>query len=142
MSNYDNQDLIGSIAIIGMSGRFPGANNLGEFWENLRNGVESVTFFSDEELEAEGIDRSVLNRPNYVKAAPLLEGADLFDPAFFGYSPREAEIMDPQQRVLLECAWDAMENAGYDSERYDGSIGVFAGASFSHYSFNLFSNRE
>ena len=92
------------IAIIGMAGRFPGAANVDEFWRNLKSGVESISFFSDEELLAAGVDPAVFNAPNYVKAGGALEGIDLFDASFFGFTPREAEIMDPQQRLFLECA--------------------------------------
>lgn len=121
------------IAIIGMSGRFPGANSVDEFWQNLCSGIESVTFFSDEELKASGIDPAVLSNPHYVKAAPILNGPELFDASFFGYSPREAEIMDPQQRLFLECAWETLEQAGYDADKYEGPIGVYAGASMNTY---------
>ena len=112
------------IAIIGIAGRFPGANNIAEFWQNLRDGVESITFFSDEELEAMGISPAVLSRENYIKAKGVLDRIDLFDAAFFGFNPREAEITDPQHRIFLECAWESLENAGYDSKTYPGLIGV------------------
>ncbi|MFN6559107.1 MAG: SDR family NAD(P)-dependent oxidoreductase [Nostoc sp. ChiSLP01] len=131
------------IAIIGMAGRFPGANKLDIFWENLRNGVESISFFTDEELISTGVDPSLLNEPNYVKASGILENIDLFDAAFFGFSPREAEITDPQHRLFLECVWEALENAGYNSETYSGQIGVFAGVAASTYLLsNLYSNRD
>jgi acyl transferase domain-containing protein len=131
-----------AIAIIGISGRFPKAQNLEEFWQNLRDGVESISFFSDQELESAGIDPSLLSDPNYVKAAASLENIDLFDASFFGYNPREARVMDPQHRIFLECAWEALECAGYDPEIYEGSIGVYAGSSISSYLFNLYSNQE
>src|SRR5689334_3871400 len=102
------------LAIVGLAGRWPGAHNPGQFWTNLCNGVEAVTFFSDEELLAAGVDPKLLQAPNYVKAGSVLDGVDLFDAAFFSYSPREAEIMDPQQRLFLECAWEALEDAGYN----------------------------
>ena len=121
------------IAVIGLVGRFPGADDLDEFWLNLRHGVESVTFFTDEELLAFGVEPAVLKAPNFVKAAPILRGIALFDAAFFGYSPREAELLDPQQRLFLECAWEALEHAGYDPERYEGLIGVYGGMSLSTY---------
>jgi len=131
------------IAIIGMAGRFPGANKVDSFWENLRNGVESISFFTDEELISTGVDPSLLNDPNYVKASGILENIDLFDAAFFGFSPREAEITDPQHRLFLECVWEALENAGYNSETYSGQIGVFAGVAVSTYLLsNLYSNRD
>jgi acyl transferase domain-containing protein len=115
------------IAIIGLDCRFPGARDAAAFWENLKGGVESVSFFSDEELAATGVDPELLRNPNYIKARSLLDDIDLFDAEFFGYSPKEAAAMDPQQRVFLETAWQALENAGYDGEKYDGAIGVFAG---------------
>lgn len=131
------------LAIIGLAGRFPGAKSIDEFWQNLRDGVESIKFFSDEELTSAGIDPAVLSDPHYVKARSVLDGIELFDASFFGYSPRDAEIMDPQHRLFMECAWEALENAGYDPERYSGSIGVFAGAGMNSYLLNnLYSNRD
>lgn len=115
------------IAIIGMACRFPGADQPFAFWTNLCRGVESITFFSDEELLAAGVDPSLLAHPGYVKAAPVLTDVDKFDAAFFGYSPREAAIMDPQQRLFLETAWEAFEDAGYHPESSGGVTGVFAG---------------
>jgi acyl transferase domain-containing protein/thioesterase domain-containing protein len=121
------------IAVIGYSGRFPGARNVEEFWHNLRNGVESIRRFSDDELKALGIGKDIYGHPHYVKAASVIEGLDLFDAEFFGYSPREAQLMDPQQRIFLECAWEALEQAGCDPERYEGLIGVFAGCGPNRY---------
>ncbi|RCJ27415.1 polyketide synthase [Nostoc sp. ATCC 43529] len=140
---FDNFDDSDEIAIIGITGRFPGANNVNKFWENLRDGVESISYFTDEELLAAGVDRSLLNDPSYVKAGSIIEGIELFDAAFFGYTPREAEITDPQHRMFLESAWEALESAGYDSESYKGKIGVYAGVTNSSYLFtNLVSNKE
>jgi acyl transferase domain-containing protein/acyl-CoA synthetase (AMP-forming)/AMP-acid ligase II/acyl carrier protein len=131
------------IAIIGMSCRVPGAGNVETFWKNLCDGIESITFFTDEELRLKGVEPTLLNDPNYVKASPVLEGIELFDAPFFGYSPREAEIMDPQHRQFLECAWEAIENAGYDVDRVEGEIGVYAGTNKGTYLLdNLYSNRE
>ncbi|MEW6730837.1 MAG: SDR family oxidoreductase [Acidobacteriota bacterium] len=131
------------IAIIGMAGRFPGANNIAEFWQNLHDGVESISFFSDQQLLSSGIDQATLNDPNYVKAAGVLQGIELFDAQFFGFSPREAEIMDPQHRLFLEVAWEALEEAGYNCDIYSGRVGVYAGAGMNTYLlFNLFSNSE
>jgi amino acid adenylation domain-containing protein len=131
------------IAVIGMAGRFPGANDLKAFWQNLRDGVESITFFTDEELLAAGVDPATLSQPNYVKAASNVDDVDLFDASFFGYNHREAEITHPQHRVFLECAWEALENAGYDTERYDGLIGAFAGTGTNHYwLFALYTNPQ
>ncbi|MEH2178708.1 beta-ketoacyl synthase N-terminal-like domain-containing protein [Nostoc sp.] len=124
------------IAIIGMAGRFPGAKSVTQFWQNLCSGVESISLFSDEELMAQGIDRTSLQDPNYVKAGFVLEDIEMFDASFFGYSPREAEILDPQQRVFLECAWEALENAGYDPKSDNNLIGVYAGGNLSTYLLN------
>ncbi|HEU5382931.1 MAG TPA: SDR family NAD(P)-dependent oxidoreductase, partial [Ktedonobacteraceae bacterium] len=125
------------IAIVGMALRFPGAATVEQFWENLRDGKESITFFSDEELLAAGVDPQTLRDPDYVKARPVLDGIDQFDANFFGYSPREAELTDPQHRIFLECAWEAMESAGYDTRSYDGLIGVFGGTNLSTYLLTL-----
>lgn len=131
------------IAVVGMACRFPGAENPESFWSNLMNGVESITFFSDEEILASGIDPRSVSDPRYVKGNPVLEGIEWFDAGFFDLSEREARLMDPQQRLFLECAWEALEDAGYDSTRYEGSIGVFGGASMSTYLLNnVFANRD
>lgn len=131
------------IAIIGMAGRFPGARTIHEFWHNLRNGVESITFFSEEELLAAGISSQVVRHPRYVKARGVLDDVDGFDAVFFGYSPREAMLIDPQQRLFLECAWEALEHAGIDPERSPGAIGVYAGVGISAYLLNnLYTNTE
>ncbi|MGI2902870.1 SDR family NAD(P)-dependent oxidoreductase [Tolypothrix sp. VBCCA 56010] len=142
MNNLEsfNQVDDADIAVIGLSGRFPKAQNIEEFWQNLRDGVESISFFSAQELESAGIDSATLSDPNYVKAAVPLEHIDLFDASFFGYNPRDAEIMDPQHRIFLECACVALENAGYDPQTYSGSIGVYAGSTISNYLFNIYSN--
>lgn len=124
------------IAIIGMAGRFPGARTIEEFWLNLQNGVEALSILSDEELIARGIDPGLLQRPDYVKAEFALEDIDLFDAAFFGMSSREAEFTDPQHRLFLECAWEALESAGYDPETYQGLIGVYGGVGLSLYLLN------
>jgi amino acid adenylation domain-containing protein len=121
------------IAVIAMAGRFPGAQDVERFWENLRSGVESIRFYSPDELVALGADPAMVRDPSYVKAAALLPDIDLFDAGFFGFSPREAEILDPQQRLFLECAWAVLEKAGYDSERYPGLIGVYAGSGTNEY---------
>jgi len=130
------------IAVIGYSGRFPGARNVEEFWHNLRNGVESIRRFSDDELKALGIGRDIYGHPHYVKAGSVIEGVDLFDAEFFGYSPREAQLTDPQQRIFLECAWEALEQAGCDPERYEGLIGVFAGCGPNRYLNGLIQNPD
>jgi acyl transferase domain-containing protein len=136
MSTHDG------IAIIGLSGRFPRAKTIAEFWHNLTKGVETISLFDDEELRAAGIAKEMLADPNYVKAKGMLDDIEWFDAAFFGITPKEAEIMDPQQRLFLECTWTALEDAGYDSEQYAGPIGLFAGAGINSYlMLNLFSNR-
>src|SRR6185369_13716313 len=121
------------IAVIGMAGRFPGARNLSEFWQNLRNGVEAVNFFTEEELLASGVTPETIRHPNYVPAGSLLDDVELFDASFFGYNAREAEILDPQQRLFLEVTWHALEDAGYDPQQFDGLIGVYAGAAWNTY---------
>ncbi|HEY2362183.1 MAG TPA: MupA/Atu3671 family FMN-dependent luciferase-like monooxygenase [Candidatus Angelobacter sp.] len=142
MTDSKNRSALPAIAVIGMSGIFPGAHNVEEFWQNLRDGVESISRFTDAELELNG-DSALARDSRYVKSKAILDGVELFDASFFGYTPREAELADPQQRLFLQCAWSALENAGYDTQRFDGSIGVFGGVSFSHYLFaNLLSNRD
>jgi phthiocerol/phenolphthiocerol synthesis type-I polyketide synthase E len=129
------------IAVVGLGGRFPGARGIDEFWRNMRDGVESVTRFSAEELLASGVDPALLDDPDYVPAAGVVEGADEFDAAFFGYSPREAEITDPQQRVFLETAWETFEDAGHDPAALSGAVGVFAGCFMNkYYPLNLLTN--
>ncbi|AUS99076.1 beta-ketoacyl synthase [Nostoc sp. CENA543] len=132
-SNYhDTHD----IAIIGMAGRFPGANNIDSFWENLKNGVETISFFSEEELLESGVSPQLFQQPNYVRARPILDNVESFDSEFFGYTDREAELLDPQQRLLLQCSWECLENAGYNPNSYEGAIGMFAGASMNTYLIN------
>jgi amino acid adenylation domain-containing protein len=121
------------IAIIGMAGRFPGAGSIDELWRRLRAGEELISFWSEEELRREGVDPELLADPSYVRAAGVVEDADRFDAAFFGFGPGEAALTDPQHRVFLECAWEALEDAGYDSERHRGRIGVYAGVGINTY---------
>ncbi|HEX6863772.1 MAG TPA: amino acid adenylation domain-containing protein, partial [Thermoanaerobaculia bacterium] len=128
------------LAIVGMAGRFPGAPDLDRFWRNLRDGVESIAPLTTEQLLAAGVDPTGLDDPALVRAEPLLEGIDLFDAAFFGFNPREAQALDPQQRLFLENAWTCLERAGYDPARYPGRIGVFAGAGMGTYAVNVFSS--
>ena len=130
------------IAIIGMSGRFPGAANPWALWENVRAGIESISFFSAEELALGGIPASALADPSFIGAGGVLDDVDLFDAAFFGFNARDAELMDPQQRLFLECAWESLEDAGYDSQQYAGAIGVYAGQSLSTYVFNIYNSPE
>jgi acyl transferase domain-containing protein/thioesterase domain-containing protein len=132
-----------AVAIVGLGGRFPGAGNLAEFWENLRRGVESIRPLTDQELLDGGADPSALRDPNYVKAASVLDGIELFDAPFFGFSPKDAAIMDPQHRVFLECAWEALEQAGWSADAFPGAIGVFAGSGMNSYlMFHLVPNQQ
>ncbi|MCU0288681.1 MAG: acyltransferase domain-containing protein [Acidobacteria bacterium] len=132
--NKENTGYTGlEIAVIGMAGRFPGAKNISEFWENLKNGVESISFFTDRELEAEGIEPELLNNPDFVKAKGVMADIELFDADFFNFTPLEAEMMDPQLRIFHECSWEALEDAGYNPDNYDGLIGVYAGNAVNHY---------
>ncbi|UCH93464.1 MAG: amino acid adenylation domain-containing protein [Candidatus Aminicenantes bacterium] len=117
------------IAVIGMAGKFPGARHIEEFWENLKNGVESITFFTDDELKSEGVDDQLLENSNYIKARGIIEGVEYFDSSFFGFASVEAQIMDPQMRIFLQCVWHALEDAGYEPFCYDRRIGLYAGAS-------------
>lgn len=123
---------LGGIAIIGMAGRFPDAPTVAAFWQNLVDGVESITRFAPDELD-DAFDARTRALPNFVAAKPILDGVDLFDAAFFGMLPREAALTDPQQRILLECGWEALETAGYDPGAPGSCIGVFAGATSSTY---------
>ena len=121
----------GEVAIIGLAGRFPGAMNVGELWQILRSGTEAIKVFSDEELA--DVDPELRNDPRYVRARGVLAEAESFDAAFFGLTPREAEVMDPQHRLFLECAWEALEDAGYNTARDGGRIGLFAGVGMNSY---------
>jgi acyl transferase domain-containing protein len=140
MSDVDITNAPEDIAVVGMAGRFPGARDVEEFWRNLCEGRDSISRFSDEEVAGSGVSREMLSSPDYVKAGGVVEGVDLFDAPFFGLTPREAEIMDPQQRVFLECAWGALENAALDPETYPGRIGVYAGSGMNGYLLNIYSN--
>ncbi|MCP4657002.1 MAG: polyketide synthase, partial [bacterium] len=125
------------IAVIGISGRFPGSANRDQFRRNLREAVESISFFSEEELAASGVAPALYRRPDYVPARGILEDVDLFDAALFDIPPGEAELTDCQHRIFLECAWEALEDAGYDPEQFPGAVGVFAGSSQSTYAQSL-----
>ncbi|HEU0076015.1 MAG TPA: type I polyketide synthase, partial [Longimicrobiaceae bacterium] len=129
----DMQETAPAVAVVGMAGRFPGAQDVEEFWSNLREGVHSISFFSDEELAAAGVDPSLIRNPDYVRAGGVLEGIELFDAGFFGFNPREAEVLDPQHRIFMETAWEALENAGIDPETTERAVGIYAGSSTSHY---------
>jgi acyl transferase domain-containing protein len=143
MSFSAEPEQLNEVAIVGMACRFPGADRASTFWRNLEQGIESITFFSDQELKAAGVEPAALRAANYVKAKPVLEDIELFDASFFKISPGEATIMDPQQRLFLECAWEALEHAGYNPEAYPGPIGVYAGAGMNSYLLNnLLTNRD
>ena len=140
INSFNDRD---EIAIIGMAGRFPGANNINVFWQNLQNSLESIDFFTDEELLSTGVEPTLFNDQQYVKAGTVLEDIELFDASFFGFTPRDAEITDPQHRIFMECVWEALENAGYDSATYTGQIGLFAGTAVSNYLLaNLYPNQD
>jgi acyl transferase domain-containing protein/thioesterase domain-containing protein len=131
------------IAVIGMASRLPGARDVAQLWKNLRDGVESVRFFTEEELLAAGESPDLLLDPAYVKACPTLEGVDQFDAGFFGFSPRDAAVMDPQHRFFLEVAWAAMEDAGYNVETHGNGVGVFGASGMNLYMmYNLISNPD
>ncbi|HEX5758263.1 MAG TPA: amino acid adenylation domain-containing protein [Thermoanaerobaculia bacterium] len=136
------QPATSEIAVVGMAGRFPGAPDLERFWQNLRDGVESIRVFSDEELVAAGLDPALLAEPRLVKARGALDDPDLFDAAFFDFPPREAQLLDPQQRLFLECAWEALEDAGHGAADHRGRVGVFAGVTENTYVLGLLGNAD
>ena len=131
------------IAVVGLAGRFPGARDVAAFWKNLCAGVESITRFTDAQLLAAGESPSLIADPSYVKGCPALEDIELFDAGFFGWSPLDASVTDPQHRIFLETAWQTLENAGYDPSRYGRPIGVFAGSGMPAYMmYHLITNAE
>lgn len=142
MTSAEHCDQTTDVAIIGMAGRFPGASTLDQFWINLRDGVESVKAFSQDELRHAGVAPQVVADISSVKAGGVLEDAECFDAEFFGISPSEAELMDPQQRVFVECVWSALENAGYGDRSGPQDVGVFAGTSMSTYLLNALLHRR
>ncbi len=125
-----------AVAIVGFSGRFPGAADLDQFWDNLREGREALENFSTDDLDAAGVPAALRSDPLYVRKGTCLEGSEEFDAGFFGLSPREAQVLDPQHRIFLECAWEAMEHAGYGGSGARGVVGVYAGASMNTYLLN------
>jgi phthiocerol/phenolphthiocerol synthesis type-I polyketide synthase E len=125
-TNLDS-GLESAIAVVGMGVRFPDAATPDAFWANVRDGLESVRFFTDEEMRTRGVPEDLLTHPDFVKAGMVLDGFDTWDAPFFGIGTRDAAIMDPQHRVLLECVWEAIESGGHVPGRFPGSIGVFAG---------------
>ncbi len=141
MSREADLDNLYGVAITGMACRFPKADNPESFWRNICAGVDCVTRFSDEELLSAGLPPEIVHHPDYVKAGAILDQVSGFDAEFFNLSPAEAELADPQLRIFLECAWEALESAGCDPSDHDGAIGVFAGASLSSYLlYNLYPN--
>ena len=144
MSYVDAYDPLEGIAIVGMAGRFPGARNVAELWQNLLEGRETIDRFGPDELEhAHPEDMESRSDPQYVRARGVLADVDKFDDQFFAFSPKEAEVLDPQQRLFLETAWEALEQAGFDPKSFDGPIGVFAGATTNtYYLNNLLSRRD
>src|ERR1700759_5120186 len=132
-----------SIAVIGMSRRFPGARNVATFWDNIREGRETIRVFTEQELLAAGERPELVRDASYVRACGYLDDIDHFDASFFGISPRDAAIFDPQHRLFLECAVEAFEDAGYVSGRVEGPVSVFAASGASDYfTYNLVSNEE
>ncbi len=136
------QDNDGRIAIIGIAGRFAGASNIENFWDMLLEGRSGRVEVTRADLEAAGEDPALLDDPDYVAAAFPLEEAEGFDAAFFGFNPREAQLMDPQQRMMLECAWTALEDAGYDPHRSSDRVGVFGGVGRNAYLMNNLMSHE
>jgi acyl transferase domain-containing protein/thioesterase domain-containing protein/acyl carrier protein len=143
MDSTDSAPADNDIAIVGVALRVPGARDPERYWQNIRDGVESVRTYSDDELSAAGVSSAELSNPNYVRAGAPLDGMDLFDAEFFGFGPKEAAIMDPQHRQFLECAWEALESAGHVPARFAGAIGVFAGCGMgSYFAHNILTNRD
>lgn len=141
--NYLDEVYDSAIAIIGMSGRFPKCRNIEEYWKLISSGEEAITFFNDEELRESGVSEADIQNPKYVGAASMLEDYDKFDANFFDINPREAEVMDPQQRIFLQTCYEALESAGYTSNEYDGKIGVFGGTSMNSFLIhNLKNNKQ
>ena len=131
------------IAIVGMAAHLPGASSVAEYWANLRAGLRAIRPLDETALLAAGEDPALMRHPNYVAAAAPLEGFARFDAEFFGFSPKEAAILDPQHRQFLEVAWEAMEHAGHVPENARGPIGVYAGCGMgSYFYFNICSNRD
>ena len=121
-----------ALAVVGMAGRFPGARDVDQFWENLCAGREGVRFFRPEDLDP-SIPAEVRSDPAYVRARGVIEDCDKFDAGFFGVTPLEAQVMDPQQRIMLEVAWSALENAGHPPSQFPGLIGVYLGMNWNRY---------
>ena len=139
-SAYDSEE---GVAIVGMAGRFPGARNVPEFWQNLLDSRDTISHFRDDQLEGDGAkDAPARADPAYVRARGIIDDIEMFDAGFFGINLKEADLIDPQHRVFLETAWDALEDAGHDPQRFTGPIGVFAGASENLYYVQNLLNRK
>jgi acyl transferase domain-containing protein/thioesterase domain-containing protein len=131
------------IAITGIAGRFPGARSIAQFWRNLRDGLESIALLSDAQLRVAGVASEDLTNPAYVRSAAILEDYNRFDAEFFGFSPKDAAVMDPQHRLFLECAWEALESAAWAPDQFTGRIGVYAGSGMNSYLIhNLLTNPD
>lgn len=142
ISKLSQETLEESVAVIGMAGHLPGADSMDTLWQNLRQGHEAIRRFSVEEMLEAGVSADTLEDPDYVRAAAVVDEADCFDAAFFGFSPREARLLDPQHRIFLQTAWHGLEDAGYDPAAFDGAIGVYAGCFMNKYMLhNLYTNR-
>src|SRR5437660_252546 len=126
-------ETVDGIAVVGMAGRFPGARDVDAFWARLREGTSSIRFFTREELETSGVDPAVLAAPGYVAAKGVVDGAEEFDAEFFGMTPREAALTDPQHRLFLESAWEALERAGHGGPARPGAVGVWAAVGYNTY---------
>ena len=133
----------GSIAIVGMAGRFPAARTPQELWELLQGGKEATQWMTPQELRAAGVHEADLADPDYVRASLVLADMEMFEAEFFGFSKRDAAVLDPQHRHFLECAWEALEDAGHPPENFEGAIGVFGGCGMQAYlPYNLLSNPQ
>lgn len=143
MSEEHTHELTGfEVAVIGMACKLPGANSVDEYWQNLCNGVEALKHITIEELEEFGEAPEWIQHPDYVPVVRTIDDPAGFDAAFFNSSPREAEILDPQKRQFLECCWQALENAGYDPDSYEGLIGIYGGEKLSNYLINLYTRPD
>ncbi len=131
------------IAVIGIACRFPGANSASAYWRNLRDGIESIVDLDLETLRRAGASEAELTDPCYIRRAALLDDYDQFDAGFFGFTPKDASIMDPQHRHFLEICWEALEHAGHTPEGFEGRVGVFAGSGMhAYFCRNLLTNRR
>src|SRR3954452_24080374 len=143
MSYSDAYDPEDGIAIVGLAGRFPGARDVHQFWENLVEGRETISHFSDDELDAgNSAELEARRDPGYVRARGVLDGVEGFDAGFFGITASEADGLDPQQRIFMETAWEALEAAGHDPRTFGGPVGVFAGMSNNSYLTQNLLSRE